>query len=260
MEQKTKELKVIDYAVVGGENAKSFELTQRKAKVFANSSLVPDKFRGNVPDCIIALEMAVRMNANPLMVMQNLYIVRGKPSWSAQFLISCINTSGRFTPIRFKFVGEKNKDSWGCYAVATEKASDETLKGSTITIGMAKEEGWYQKNGSKWQTMPEQMLMYRAASFFIRVYAPEISNGMYTKEEVEDGDFEQLDPELEVKQNANSEKFTEKESNEEEKQESFQKEAESKQADEEKPEKKEKIDPETGEVLEDEEQIPEALR
>ena len=38
---------------------------------------------------------------------------------------------------------------------------------------MAKAEGWLSKAGSKWQTMPLQMLQYRAYTFFARVNCPE---------------------------------------------------------------------------------------
>ena len=55
---------------------------------------------------------------------------------------------------------------------------------------MAIDEGWYSKNGSKWRTMPEQMLRYRAASFWCSTYSPELSMGMRTVEEnVEDADY-----------------------------------------------------------------------
>src|SRR5690606_1595586 len=62
----------------------------------------------------------------------------------------------------------------------------EKLVGALVTIGLAKKEGWYNKNGSKWQTMPEQMLMYRAAARFVRAYAPEIAMAMHTVEELQD--------------------------------------------------------------------------
>jgi hypothetical protein len=51
---------------------------------------------------------------------------------------------------------------------------------------MAKAEGWLTKTGSKWITMPELMLKYRAAAFFGRLYAPEVLMGMQTSEEVID--------------------------------------------------------------------------
>ena len=120
------------------------------------------------------------------MVMQNLYIVYGRPGWSSQFLIAMFNTSGKFSPLRYEWVGEPGTDDWGCRAWATELATGERVEGALVTIGMAKKEGWYSREGSKWRTMPEQMLMYRAASWFVRVYAPELAMGMYTAEEIID--------------------------------------------------------------------------
>lgn len=170
----------------GFNSLQSFELSQRAAKLLAASTLVPKEFQNNIPNCVIALNMANRMQADPLMVMQNLYIVYGRPGWSSQFLISTFNTSGKFTALRYEFIGTPGKDDYGCKAWAIEKATGEKLEGSTITIALAKQEGWYSKSGSKWQTMPQQMLMYRAASWFIRAYAPELAMGMHTEDEIYD--------------------------------------------------------------------------
>ena len=166
--------------------ADGFALLQRVAQVFERSSIVPKEFKGNLPNCIIAVNMAMRMHADPLMVLQNLYIVYGVPSFSAKFLVACLNNTGRFSALRYETVGEPGKDSWGCYAKATELKTGELLQGPTVTIGIAKAEGWYSKSGSKWQTMPELMLRYRAASQFIKLFAPEISMGMQSTEEVYD--------------------------------------------------------------------------
>lgn len=171
---------------VGLTDSQSFELAQRVGKLFATSTLVPKQYQGNLPNCVIALNMASRMGADPMMVMQNLYIVHGTPSWSSQFLIATFNKSGRFSAIRYEFEGTPGQDDYGCTAVATELTTGEVLRGTTITIGLAKAEEWYQKKGSKWQTMPQQMLMYRAASWFIRAYAPEIAMGLQTAEEIRD--------------------------------------------------------------------------
>jgi hypothetical protein len=196
--------------VPGFTSLQGFELAQRAANLLSQSSLVPKEYQGNLPNCVIALNMAARMTADPLMVMQNLYIVHGRPGWSSQFLISTFNTSGKFSALRYEWVGEEGKDSWGCRAWAIEKATGEKLVGSTVTIGLAKKEGWYSKSGSKWPTMPQQMLMYRAASWFIRAYAPELAMGMHTAEEIHDtidlthDDYE-VKVEQEIKQNANRE-------------------------------------------------------
>jgi hypothetical protein len=188
----------------------SFELSQRAATLLSKSTLVPKEYQNNLPNCVIALNMAGRMNADPLMVMQNLYIVNGKPGWSSQFLISTFNTSGRFSALRYEWVGSPGTDERGCKAYAYEKGSGEKLEGSCVTIVMAKKEGWYGKSGSKWPNMPDQMLMYRAAAFFIRTYAPELAMGMRTEEEIidmeqtESGSYE-IKVASDIKNNANSE-------------------------------------------------------
>jgi len=172
--------------VAGFGSVAGFELLQRGANLLAASTLVPTTYQNNVPNCVIALNMAHRMSADPLMVMQNLYVVQGKPGWSAQFLIATFNQNGRFTALRYEWVGEKGTDAWGCRACAVEKSTGEKLVGSLVTIGLAKEEGWTGRAGSKWKTMPEQMLMYRSAAWFIRAYAPEIAMGLLTAEEHQD--------------------------------------------------------------------------
>lgn len=179
---------------------KTFEMQQRMAQMYVTSTIVPQSYRGNVGNCVIAIDMAQRMGANPLMVMQNLYIVKGNPAWSSKFLISCINTSGRFTPLRYQFKGTKGTEGYACRAYAYEKSDKEhkePLTGVWITMEMANKEGWTKKEGSKWLTMPDQMLVYRAAAFWARIYAPEISMGFMTKEEVEDiGYAEIVEPEI----------------------------------------------------------------
>jgi hypothetical protein len=156
-------------------------LTQLSA-VFASSHLVPTLYRANKSNCMIAISMASRMGMDPLTVMQNLYIVNGKPSWSSQFLIACWNTCGRFSPIRYEWSADRKS----CRAWSIDLKTEEKLVGTTITMAMAKAEGWLTKPGSKWQTMPEQMLMYRAAAFLCRAFAAEISLGIMTSEESED--------------------------------------------------------------------------
>lgn len=209
------------------------EGVQRAAKMFANSDLVPDMYKIGgklqnaeskaIANCVIAMNMATRMNADVLMIMQNLVIVQGRPSWSSAFLISSVNSSGRFEPMKYRITNKgklgkvdyvdyewngKQKaavnktfdgskiDNIECVAYTKSKGSDEVLESSPISIEMAIKEGWYTKAGSKWQTMPEQMLRYRAASFWTRAYAPEISMGMHTVEEVQD--IETIDAEYEV--------------------------------------------------------------
>ena len=213
-------------ATSGGLNffdPQQFETLQRVCKMFANSELVPDMYRSSqtnsiekaMSNCMIAVDISTRIGASTLMVMQNLAIVYGKPSWSSRFLIGTVNTCGRFKTLKFRketdgMVGkiEYTDYSWNpqtrkkepvikvfdgtkipnmtCVAYTCEKGSDEVLESPIISIKMAVVEGWYTKAGSKWKTMPELMLTYRAGSMWTNTYAPELSLGMKTTEEVID--------------------------------------------------------------------------
>ncbi|GKQ44410.1 hypothetical protein [Pseudomonas syringae] len=205
-----------------------FEQLQRVAKALAGSTLVPVQYRAfaetkeygrvtghvpnpaGLPNCVVALNMALRMGADPLMVMQNLYVIEGRPSWSSQFIIAMLNSCGRFSPLRFdlsepgkseeltysatfwkegKKVTEQRKAKikhQTCTAWVIEKETGDRLNGPTISMQMAIDEGWLTKNGSKWLTMQEVMLRYRAASMLGRLYAPELLMGLQSREEVED--------------------------------------------------------------------------
>lgn len=162
----------------------AFELVQRQAKMLASSTLVPKEFQNNMANCAIGLNIAKRLGADPFMVLQNIDVIHGRPSFRATFLIAMVNASGRFSPIKFKLEGEGQDRT--CYAYATDKSSGETVEGPVVSMAMAKAEGWSTKSGSKWLTMPELMLRYRSAAFFARLYAPDITLGMQTAEEVED--------------------------------------------------------------------------
>lgn len=211
----------------------NFAEAMNAAQVLANSSLVPADYRQYTPrkvkgkqiiengrplfdenynaasNCLIALNMANRMGYDPLMIMQNLHIIEGRPAWSSQFIIAAINACGKFSPLRFEIANhgmtevDYTTTSWengskqtyqnkmtinnmSCIAWAIEKATGERIESAKIDMVMAIKEGWYQKNGSKWQTMPDQMLRYRAAAFFGRIYAPEILMGIYSADEVRD--------------------------------------------------------------------------
>jgi len=164
----------------------AFEEAQRIAKALASSTLIPQQFQGQAgyANCLVALNISRRMGMDPLMVMQNLHIIHGRPSWSSQFIIGLINGCGRFSPLRYDISGKG--DTLSCAAVATEIKTGEELRGPEVTMAMAKKEGWATKAGSKWITMPDLMIRYRSAAFWGRLYIPELLVGIQTQEEVID--------------------------------------------------------------------------
>lgn len=168
-----------------------FEYAQRVANSLASCTFIPDAFQGHVSNCLIALEIATRYEKlkNPphvMAIMQQLYVVHGKPAFESKFLIAVVNTCGYFSPLRWKFEGSRDSTYWGARAYATDLRTNEECMGPLVDMEMAKGEGWLDKKGSKWQTMPEQMLRYRSASFWIKVFAPELLLGMSAVDELMD--------------------------------------------------------------------------
>lgn len=153
------------------------------AEELSKSDIIPKEFQKKPANCLIAVELANRLNASPFQVMQNMDVIYGRPALRSSFVIACINNSGKIIG-SLKF--EMNEKTTKCRAWAIEKETGAKLTGPTVTMEMAEKEGWLTKNGSKWKTMPDLMLRYRAAAFFGRLYCPEILNGMYTDDEVTD--------------------------------------------------------------------------
>ena len=168
-----------------------FELEQRKAKAFSLSAFFPRHLMGQGPNgaqisvanATIVYDIAYRMNLSPLEVAQSIFIIQGKPSFETKFLVARLNTSGL---LKGRLNTIVSQDGQSAYCEAIDAQTGAVLRGTTITMEMAKREGWLGKNGSKWQTMPTLMLKYRAQSFFINEFFPEVRLGLRTKEEIQD--------------------------------------------------------------------------
>ena len=205
--------KVTDYSLGIFGTSDNFIMAMQMAKALSSSTIVPQTFQRNEANCLIAIEQAQRLHVSPLMVMQNLNVIQGRPSWSSKFLIAAINNSGKFDT-ELQFEEKKDKDGKPFSCTAWVMKNGRKVEGMTVDMDMARAEGWLGKNGSKWKTMPQLMLRYRAASFFSSLNCPELTMGLYTKEEIIDGDFKEYKIEdvqeqahEEIVQNANSVDF-----------------------------------------------------
>lgn len=167
-------------------NMESIKTAYKIATMLCKSNLVPQAYKNNPVDCMIAMEMTSRTNFPLLMVMQNLYIIQGKPSWSGQFCTAVVNASGRFSPLEFIRLTNEDGSLKGYFCRATRLSDGKTCEGSPVDWDMVKNEGWYSKSGSKWKTMPDLMFHYRAAAFFVREHCPDLLCGLQTAEEVRD--------------------------------------------------------------------------
>ena len=161
---------------------KSFEHTWRVATAFSKSQLVPTHFQNKPEDCMVALMMANQLNIDPYSALQNLQMIKGKVGFSSAFAIALANDRGSFAaPITWDIEGKG--ESLVVTAKAKLKKTGEIVKVS-VSMETAKKEGW--TRNTKYQTMPEQMLRYRSATWLIRLHCPEVLLGMQASDEISD--------------------------------------------------------------------------
>lgn len=228
----------------------AFQLATDMAVQLSRSSIIPNDYRDQLPkgnewvnnpdaagNCFIVLELANRLRVSPLVVMQQVDVIYGRPSLRGTFMVALINSRDEFSPLDFvctheaeiaalerqmKDVAEqlasavgdsvqalidkmtalrkqvatiRTADDYGYYCVATRLSDGRVCRGATIDWKMVKAEGWFTKKDSKWQSIPEQMFPYRAASFWGRQYASHITLGMHEADELRDaleGEFERI--------------------------------------------------------------------
>lgn len=178
------EPKIVPQVATMWNNTKQFNLSYKLAGFLSGSDIIPQAYQGKVGNCIIAIDIANRMGVSPMVVMQNSQIVRGKFSWTGSACKSMIDGCGKYKRTQYVMVGERGKDTWG-YFLRAETRTGEIVDGVTVTLEMAKAEGWYNQN-PKWKNMTELMLKYRCASFFMRTECAGLAMGFLTAEENED--------------------------------------------------------------------------
>lgn len=172
----------------------AFENAQRIGKMLTQSKIIPASYQNSLPDVMVAMEIACRNRLSPIVVMQNLNVIKGRPAWSSKYIIAAL-TSTRVNNLHYEMSSNGKVAVGGgfgkgtdienlmCRAIANDRQTGEERVGPWVTMKMAVDEGWYGKDGSKWKTMPEVMIRYRAATFFASVYYPELSVGIDTEDE-----------------------------------------------------------------------------
>lgn len=176
---------------------KSYQHALAVATKMSEAEIIPEAYRKKPANILIALDMANRSGVSVMTIMQNMYIVKGKPAFSGAYVIAGINASGTYDQLRYRVTGKG--DTLSCVAYATSKATGEIDEGPAVTMDMVKAEGWL--SNPKWKSMPELMIRYRAAAFFGRVYAPQIMMGMHMADEIEDLASSRYDVIVEMQEN-----------------------------------------------------------
>ena len=152
------------------------------SEIMAQADIIPTHYRGKPANVFIAVQSALRMNLDPMQIMQNTFVISGKLGMVTAFAISLANQSGLFdSGIRYRIDG--SGENLKVTAYTNLKKTGEEIS-YTITMKEARAEGW--TKNAKYQSLPELMLRYRAATLLIRTHVPEVLNGMHMVEEIED--------------------------------------------------------------------------
>ena len=153
----------------------------RVSKAFSMSGMVPGHFQGKPEACMVALMYAQQLGEHPMVMFQEVSIINGRPNTSARFAISRANKSGLLQgPVTWKSKGQDQALEVTASAVMRETGEVIT---ATVTMKEAKADGW--TRNSKYQSIPEQMLRWRAATRLINLYMPEVLFGLGVREEAE---------------------------------------------------------------------------
>ena len=154
----------------------------KAAEGLSRSSLMPKAFRGEPANCFLALEIATRLGLGAFEVAQNLYVVHGEPGWKATYLIGLANARGPFKgSLQFDMKGKGETLEATCWATHRETGEKVSV---SVSMAQAKKAGW--TTNPKYGEIPDQMLCYRAATFLVRRYCPEVTLGMQTTDELDD--------------------------------------------------------------------------
>jgi hypothetical protein len=147
-----------------------FEQLNRVAVALSQSSLVPAHLQGKPADCLLLTAQAMRWNIDPLVCAQHSFVHKGKVGYEGKLVAAIINSA-------LKSRGEGTLD----FAYSTV-GGDRKIEVSAKVDGRDKKiEGfvsrWKTDNGA-WAKDPDQMLAYRGARQWARLWMPEILLGV----------------------------------------------------------------------------------
>src|SRR5688572_22367134 len=64
------------------------------AQALARSKMVPEHFKGDPDSIFVVIAMAKQRGEDPLMLLQNVYMVNGRPGWYSEYLIARARQDG----------------------------------------------------------------------------------------------------------------------------------------------------------------------
>lgn len=149
------------------------------SKFIANSSLVPKEYRGKPGDIFLTIDIGLELGLKPLVALQNIAVINGKPSVYGDAAIALVRSHPQFEDIQ-EYYDEKKQQ-----AVCIIKRKGQSAHTKTFSVEDAKKARLWGKPGP-WAQYPERMLQMRARGFAIRDVFSDALKGLITVEEAQD--------------------------------------------------------------------------
>lgn len=147
------------------------------ARKLSAAGLLPDSFREQPANVLVGMEIAAALEMAPIVVINELAVIGGKPSFSAKFMRSLVRRAGH--RLRESFTDGVAR----CVIVRSDDPEWEHT--ATWDEAKARQHNYWGKG--HWNKNPELMLKNRALSECVREACPEVLGGVsYTPDEVQD--------------------------------------------------------------------------
>ena len=151
---------------------KTFDGMMKQADVLVRSGLLPAEIK--TAAAAVAIMMTGReLSIPPMQAFRSIYVVKGKPTLSAQLMGALIFRAGH----SYKVVDSTNESC----TIEYRRKTGETYQ-HTFTIQDAERAGL--RGGMTWKQYPKAMLFSRCMSAGARAFMPDVIAGMYTPEEI----------------------------------------------------------------------------
>lgn len=146
------------------------------AKVVAVGTAIPDALRGKPADVFITVMHGLDLGLRPMQALNLVYVVKGRPSLSAEGMRALILDAGHDLEI----TADDKKAT-----VRARRAGSDRWVEATFTIEQAKKA---KLGGANWDAYAEDMLVARATTRLAKRYFGDITNGLDSTEDLLDRD------------------------------------------------------------------------
>lgn len=157
----------------------TFDGKFQMAQVLAQSGLLPTGL--NTPQKVcVALEWGHELQLSPMVAVNNIAVINGKPTLSADIMAAVVKRSPEYGGIKWLQQNEKVAE---CEITRILSNGEKEVITSKFTIEDAEKAGLLGRDN--WRKYPRRMLKHRCQSYGLRDMFPDILAGLYTPEEME---------------------------------------------------------------------------